>query len=484
MLDAYLTRWLPASMVEFDWVGGDVDNCRAGTPVVAVQNAAMEAIDYVRAQAGLPPVSENPASSSMAQQAALMMDANDALSHYPPETWRCYTPSGAEGARRSNLALGTTGVNAVGLFMNDPGANNGSVGHRTWLLEPGLRTVGIGQTPQSQAIHVVGADLVMTPGRHIGPPITWPTAGYFPRPLVPRSGRWSFDAYDDPTFDFDLRTATVSVTRRDVSGDTPVPTLVESIGADSVVFNVAPSEVPASSKHDVTYAVTISGATRVSTGAAAPDLSYTVTLVSPEDEDEEPAPPAVEFTELPWLLGTPDVGEELFLVYQYDATAPLREHHIEWLRDGLPIPGSGADHDSGHDVFHDITAADLGSRLAARVTLVAEDGTSISATTPELAPVRPGIPPTAAGSPTVAGRPKVGRTLKVLAPTWVPSPTRVTFQWLRGTRAVPGATGSRYRLTRRDLGKLISVRLTASLEGHQPGTATSPPRGPVTGRRG
>jgi hypothetical protein len=35
-----------------------------------------------------------------------MMDANDSLSHDPPENWKCYSEEGADGASTSNISSG------------------------------------------------------------------------------------------------------------------------------------------------------------------------------------------------------------------------------------------------------------------------------------------------------------------------------------------------------------------------------------------
>jgi hypothetical protein len=76
-------------------------------------------------------------------------------------------------------------------------------------------------------------------------------------------------------------------------------------------------------------------------------------------------------------------------------------------------------------------------------------------------------------SPVVKGRARVGNRLKATTGTWTPTPSGYRYRWLRNGRAITKATGRAYVLTRKDLGKRIAVRITASRPGHTPATATS-----------
>lgn len=60
----------------------------------------------MQAMAGVPAtVKFNSTLSKKAQRAALMMAANQDLSHFPPAGWKCYAKDGAEAAGNSNLSL-------------------------------------------------------------------------------------------------------------------------------------------------------------------------------------------------------------------------------------------------------------------------------------------------------------------------------------------------------------------------------------------
>ncbi|TQS26660.1 N-acetylmuramoyl-L-alanine amidase [Microbispora sp. KK1-11] len=81
--------------------------------------------------------------------------------------------------------------------------------------------------------------------------------------------------------------------------------------------------------------------------------------------------------------------------------------------------------------------------------------------------------------PVVRGVPKVGRTLTASSGAWTPSPKRIRFQWLRDGAEVRGATGRTYHVKSRDRGARLSVRVTASAGGYEPGAATSAATSPV-----
>ncbi|MFZ4065113.1 MAG: RCC1 domain-containing protein [Rhodoluna sp.] len=67
-------------------------------------------------------------------------------------------------------------------------------------------------------------------------------------------------------------------------------------------------------------------------------------------------------------------------------------------------------------------------------------------------------------TPTVSGTNKVGRVLRVLPGRW-DSGVQLKYQWFRGKTIIKGATAITYRLAKLDLGKQISVSVTASKVG-------------------
>ena len=81
----------------------DIAACQAGQLHPAVITSVVNSLNQIRALHRLPPVTYSPADEASAQQAALIMAANNALSHNPPSTWTCYSALGSAGAGASNL---------------------------------------------------------------------------------------------------------------------------------------------------------------------------------------------------------------------------------------------------------------------------------------------------------------------------------------------------------------------------------------------
>jgi hypothetical protein len=67
--------------------------------------------------------------------------------------------------------------------------------------------------------------------------------------------------------------------------------------------------------------------------------------------------------------------------------------------------------------------------------------------------------------PKVVGQARVGKVLRVSTGRWVPTVSSFSFRWTRDRKAIPGATKSRYRLTKKDRGHQIAVTVTAKRPG-------------------
>jgi hypothetical protein len=170
----------------FGWTGS-VSGCKAGDVPASVRTAALRGMNWYRSMAGFPAVTLDPLYNTRAQEAALIMRANNGLSHHPPESWDCWTQTGRTGAENSNLALGQTDLSWVlEGFMDDPGPTNTPVGHRRWQISPGADRFGFGATDRTTAIHVVHGNSDYT-----GPVewIAWPMQGFWPLQLP--TPRWS-----------------------------------------------------------------------------------------------------------------------------------------------------------------------------------------------------------------------------------------------------------------------------------------------------
>lgn len=264
----------------FTWSGA-VNGCVAGDTTEAFKRAVLRRLNYYRAMAGLPGnLSLDLAWSAKAQQAALMMDANDSLSHSPPSNWTCYSVDGAEAAGRSNLAYSSFPGRSVSLldgYMQDRGANNAAAGHRRWILYSRLATVGSGDAPQANALWILG------PGT-TGPTapaavIAWPSAGFMPRPLAAPTDRFSFSC---PGANF----AAASISMRNDSGQ-PLAVRVDSrndsgFGDNTIVWAIDTAQSPISGwdrgAADTRLDVDLSAVANCSGGAS---FRYSVTFITP-----------------------------------------------------------------------------------------------------------------------------------------------------------------------------------------------------------
>ncbi len=128
--DRFLARWFynivyrSSQDTEAEWTG-DVDACIPGETSQAFKEAVIRRVNYYRAMAGVPAeVTLNAGYSARAQEAALMMSAEGALSHTPDAGWACYSGDGDAAAGKSNLSLGRSGWDAVSGQMRDNGDNN------------------------------------------------------------------------------------------------------------------------------------------------------------------------------------------------------------------------------------------------------------------------------------------------------------------------------------------------------------------------
>ncbi len=73
----------------------------------------------------------------------------------------------------------------------------------------------------------------------------------------------------------------------------------------------------------------------------------------------------------------------------------------------------------------------------------------------------------------VTGKAKLGKKLKVAAGSWALPATAVSYQWLRSGKAIAGATGTTYKVKKKDVRKKISVRVTAQRSGYPSSTTVT-----------
>jgi len=75
--------------------------------------------------------------------------------------------------------------------------------------------------------------------------------------------------------------------------------------------------------------------------------------------------------------------------------------------------------------------------------------------------------------PTIAGTPEVGRILRARAGEWNSADLDFAYRWRADGRDIPGATGSRYRVTDAEVGATMTLVVTATAGGYSPALAVS-----------
>jgi hypothetical protein len=263
---AYRTRLRPNLSVPSGWTGS-LKGCRAGKTSARAQRATMESLNFARAMNGLSRVVWSPKLSARAQYAALIMAANNKLTHYPPRSWRCWTKVGSDAAARSNLSIDyprLTAGGAVMQYLDDWGSPNIVVGHRRWILFPFAKSFGNALTRTTNAMFVVGPVDTGNPNPRW---VSWPSAGWFPSQAEPR-GRWSLSS-GDPHADF--RSAKISVRRNGKPVRLKKYAVHDGYAMPTLVWEVL------GLRKTGTYVVTVTGIK----GAATPSVRYRVRLFTP-----------------------------------------------------------------------------------------------------------------------------------------------------------------------------------------------------------
>jgi len=287
VVDFYTSVYLPAFAVANDWTGS-VAGCNAGSTSAAYADATMDMVNYFRAMTGLPAaVTHEAVKDGKAQLAALMMTANNSLSHAPPPEWTCYTAGGAEAAGKSNLALGVAGARAVTLYMSDTGLGNTALGHRRWVLYPPQVEMGTGSTEDANDLWVIG-----TFGTRPASPavVAWPPSGFVPYQVI--YSRWSFSVNTSATVSF--ASATVSMMRGGTAVSLAVLENADGYGDNTIAWEPLGLGFTGGGADE---AITVQ-VNNVLVNDVPASYAYTVTVIDPA----RVPPPA--FTDDPLILRT------------------------------------------------------------------------------------------------------------------------------------------------------------------------------------
>jgi len=256
-----------ANRDEGTW-SGSVDTCTAGDISPDGRANALRLFNLYRWLADLPEVTTTPERDQMAQECALMQEANwreEGLSHSPPESWLCYTELGAEGASTSNIS-GGPGVSSVDAYLVD-GGNETTFGHRRIILSNWLGPIGLGSTGDGGAscMQNIGGD-----GDAGKEWLAWPPPGAFPiQAYAPGRGQsYSDTGWSIQSEDMDLGNATVTVTSGGTELAVDVSNLTGNYGSTEGIRIVPNGWEPEAGQ---TYAVAVAGVT--------PPIAYEIQMV-------------------------------------------------------------------------------------------------------------------------------------------------------------------------------------------------------------
>ena len=246
---AYRSGYLANQFTRQAWTGS-VSTCKKGSISSAWRAATLGVVNYYRGLAGLPDVAFASDLNEPSQAAALIMDANNTLTHSPQPGATCYTAQGYEGASHANLCFNCVGPRAIDAYMFDSGEGNQAVGHRRWILYPPQTTLGTGSTPQADALYVIDSGTWVRPST--APEwISWPPPGFVPHVHI--YPRFSLSHPDAGFGD-----ATVSVTVDGGAVSAPVVSRASGYGDRAIVFEPSLGGVNLSSGDHI-ISVTVSG---------------------------------------------------------------------------------------------------------------------------------------------------------------------------------------------------------------------------------
>lgn len=250
--------WRAAHVENGAWMAGS-GTCDPGVLPASAIDDTLRRVNVFRWLAGLPPVSHDASRHQELMECAHMMSANNMLSHNPPSGWSCWTSGGAAAAGRSNIALGyPTSPAAIDGYMAD--LRVPSLGHRRWILSPGLGSVEIGFSGRGQCLGVFNGG-----GSSDRDWTAYPNQGYAPHTLA--QATWSFQANR-----ISLRSDSVAEVQRASDGAMlPVESYQTGSGGPPPTLGFTPQGwAPAAGE---TYRVTIRN-------TSAGDITYEVHLVS------------------------------------------------------------------------------------------------------------------------------------------------------------------------------------------------------------
>lgn len=166
----------------------------------------------------------------------------------------------------------------------------------------------------------------------------------------------------------------------------------------------------------------------------------------------------------PKIVGRPRVGHKV-TADPGKWSPKSAQLSYQWLRAGLPIARATSSK-------YTLTADDLGQQLQVQVTGTIPGNVTDTATSASVVGV---AAPPAPDLVTMSGKLAVGGSLAAVAAPLALGATR-KYQWLRNGEPISGATDSTYDPLDPDVGRLLEVQVTESVDGYDPVSVTSAPQ--------
>lgn len=205
----------------FAYLPGPASLCDPGVLTEDAQADALATLNFLRAVAGLAPVTLDPLYSLRAQNAAYLLSVNGEITHHPAQ------PDGMDddlydsartGALSSNIAmLSWTGPQILSegviYFARDDGDRNlETLSHRRWMLNPRMSSTGFGLSVSDDGASYLAMYAVDMENAGVEwDTVAWPSAGVFPVELMRAGLAWSV-VFNGAHYDMDASAPTVRLT--------------------------------------------------------------------------------------------------------------------------------------------------------------------------------------------------------------------------------------------------------------------------------
>ncbi|GAA2515979.1 hypothetical protein GCM10010407_01650 [Rarobacter incanus] len=172
--------------------------------------------------------------------------------------------------------------------------------------------------------------------------------------------------------------------------------------------------------------------------------------------DDPVAKGTITTTTQPSIAGSFTTGSQLTAsAGSYSPTGVTESH--QWLADGEEIAGATAS-------TYTVTPNDVNKTIGLRVTASRDGFEDAVATVSGEEVTKADLAATA--DPTVSTNPAFGSEVVVLPGTYVPESAVESYEWLLDGTPIENAAGAQYTPSTQDIGKVLSVRVTAAADGY------------------